>query len=347
MMTLRENFNLRTFIFGCQKISDLFNLLGTVEDDVAQTMFFSILSLSMQIKDGYFPNWDGTDSISTKLGFGNFPLYRFCYDYIRWQEFDMNTVQEAFDAHKKLRFYDEHGESAPDEDLRIIFYYYEHSEEEVLTALKNVENRLDDSEDIPIYCYSKLAYSLIVCHTILEFDYLVCKEKMISNMHQHGREIDSDILFLNRFTFEDENERQQFANFSQALRDAVEVSTHTAFDFSYKPENIHSFHSYIIKNEPKVTAGHVFISKFRLDKLVDMLFACSPSQLHDWRGVLFAVYRHSTKADFLETDRSFMEEMIVKINNKLSEGKAGMDRISLFQLGLLVENLQTFIEQLS
>ena len=347
MMTLRENFNLRSFLFACQKISDLFNLLGTVENEVAQTILFSVLSLSMQIKDGYFPNWEGTDSISAKLGFGNFPLYRFCYDYIRWQEFDINKVQEALDAHKMLRLYDKHGESTSDKDLRTFFDYHRHPEKEVLSALKNIERRLDNSEDIPIYCYSKLAYCLVACHTILGIDYSSCREKMISNMHQHGKEIDPDVLFLNLITFDDEDERRQFADFSQALRNAVEDSTHTAFDFSYKPENIHSFHSYIIKNEPKVTAGHVFISKFRLDKLVDMLFACSPSQLHDWRGVLFAVYRHSTKADFLETDRSFMEEMIVKINNKLSEGKAGMDRISLFQLGLLVENLQTFIEQLS
>ncbi len=106
--------------------------------------------------------------MSTKLGFGNFPLYRFCYDYIRWQEFDFDKVRAAFDAHKKLRLYDRHGESTHDKDLRVVFGYYEHSEKEVLTALKNVESRLDNSEDIPIYCYSKLTYSLIACHTILE-----------------------------------------------------------------------------------------------------------------------------------------------------------------------------------
>ena len=347
IMTFRQDFNLRSFLFACQKVSDVFNMLGTVEDDVARTIFFSVLTFSMQIKDGYFPNWEGTESISTKLGIGQFPLYRFCYDYIRWQEFDINKVQEALDAHKKLRLYDEHGEATPDDDLRIVFCYYEHSEEEVLTALKNVENRLDDSEDIPIYCYSKLAYCLVACYTILEFDYTACKRKMISNMHQHGKEIDSDLLFLSRFTFEDESERQQFANFSQALRDAVEVSIHTAFDFSYKPEDIHSLRAYTTKNRAKVTAGHAFIIKFALDKLVDMFFVCNPNQLHDWRGILFAVYRHSTKADFLETDRSFMEELIAQISNKLSEKKAGMDRIVLFQVDLLVKNLQMFIEQLS
>ena len=347
MMTLRDNFNLRTFLFACQKVSDIYNKLGIIEDETAQTIFFSVLSLAMQIKSGYFPNWEGSDSISIELGFGNFPLYRFCYDYIRWQEFDVNKVQEAFEAHKKLKLYDPHGESIQDKDLGAIFYYYEHSEEEVLASLKNIESRLDNSEDIPIYCYSKLAYSLVACHTILGFDYSSCKSKMVSNMQQHGKEIDSDLLFLNRFEFEDETEKREFTDFSQALRDAVGVSTHTAFDFSYKPDDIHSFYIYITRNKGKVTAGHAFISKFNLDRLFDMIFVCNPNQLHDWRGVLWAVYRNSTRADFLETDRIFMEELINKLSSRLSEGKSGMDRIVLFQIDLLVKNLQKFIEQLS
>ena len=166
-------------------------------------------------------------------------------------------------------------------------------------------------------------------------------------MQQHGKEIDSDLLFLNRFEFEDETEKREFTDFSQALRDAVGVSTHTAFDFSYKPDDIHSFYIYITRNKGKVTAGHAFISKFNLDRLFDMIFVCNPNQLHDWRGVLWAVYRNSTRADFLETDRIFMEELINKLSSRLSEGKSGMDRIVLFQIDLLVKNLQKFIEQLS
>lgn len=347
IMEIQKNHNLRSFLFACQKISDIFNLLGTVETDVAQTIFFSVISFSMLIKSGYFPNWEGTDYISTELGIGNFPLYRFCYDYIRWQEFDIDKVQEAFDAHKRLKLYDKHGELTHDKDLRDIFDYYDHSEEEVLTALKNVERRLDSSEDIPIYCYSKLAYSLVACHTILGFDYTFCKEKMASNLHQHGKEIDPEILFLRRFEFEKDDEKQQFADFIQVLRDAAEISAYTAFDFSYRPDDIQSFHSYIAKNRTQATAGHTFISKFDLDKLVDMLFACNPSQLHEWRGILFTVYRNSTKADFLETDCAFMKKMVVRISNKKFDDIAAKDRIVLFQLGLLVKDLHMFMERLS
>lgn len=347
MMKLRKNSNLRTFIFACQKISDIYNKLGTIDEETAQTIFFSVLSFSMQIKSGYFPNWEGTDSISTKLGFGNFPLYRFCYDYIRWQEFDTDKVREAFDAHKKLKLYNHEGASAHDNDLRVLFSYHLYSEKEVMTALENVESRLSNSEDIPIYSYNQLAYSLIACYTILKFDFTSCKEKMISNMQKHGKEIDLDILFLDRFGFENDPENQQFAFFLQSLRDAAEISTHKAFDFSYKPEDINSFYTYITRNEAQVTAGHTFISKFDLDKMVNMIFNCNPNQLHDWRGILFAVYRYATKADFLETDRLFMEKLISKINDTLSKNKAAIDRIVLLQINYLINNLKGFVDQLS
>lgn len=166
-------------------------------------------------------------------------------------------------------------------------------------------------------------------------------------MQQHGKEIDSEILFLNRFEFKSESEKQLFSDFSRALRDAVEVSIHTAVDFSYKPEDIHSFYVFITKNEAQVTAGHSFISKFDLDKMVDMIFACNSSQLQDWRGILLAVYRHATKADFLETDRLFMEDLIAKLNMALSKNETVTDRIVLLQISCLIRNLKMFTEQLS
>ena len=96
-----------------------------------------------------------------------------------------------------------------------------------------------------------------------------------------------------------------------------------------------------------MTAGHTFISKFDLEKLVEMLFNCTSAQLDDWRGIMFAIYRHSTKADFLEKDRFFMEELIEKINELLSEKKGTIDRIVLLQINFLIDNMKTFVKQLS
>ena len=87
-MTSLNYFNLRSFQFACQKAFDIFQKIGPANDKYVMAIFFSILVFTMNIKNGDFPDWDGTDYLSTKLGTRKFPLYRFCYDYIRWQKFD-------------------------------------------------------------------------------------------------------------------------------------------------------------------------------------------------------------------------------------------------------------------
>lgn len=346
LMTLRQNCNLRSFIFACQKIVDIFEKIDTYEDDFITTIFFSIVAFSMIIKDGSFPAWDGTDLISTKLGGASYPLYRFCYDYIRWQEFDGNKVQPTIDAHKKLRLFDRHGDTNYDCDLSVLFSYHNYYEKDVLAALKNIENRLADPENIPFYSYTKLAYYLVACHTILDFDYSLCKERMVSNLRSNEENLDIEVLFLDRFEFDNDKEKAEFADFSKTLREATNYSSNV-LGFSYSPEEIPPYYKYVVRNEEQVTSGHAFISKFDLEKFVDMIFCCNPAQLQDLRGILFAIYRHSTKGDFMESDAEFMEELISKINEVLSEKSASMDRIVLMQVKLLIGNLQRFIKQLS
>lgn len=331
LMTLRHNYNLRSFIFACQKVVDIFEKIDTHEVDFITTIFFSIVAFSMIIKDASLPAWEGTDLISTKLGIASYPLYRFCYDYIRWQEFDSNKVQPTIEAHKKLRLYDRHGDTNYDCDLSVLFSYHNHYEKDVLVALKNIEERLSNPENIPYYSYSKLAYYLVACHTILDFDYSLCKERMVSNLCNNKEDLDLEILFLDRFEFKSDSEKAEFVDFSKELREATNHSS-TVLGFFYSPEEISPYYN---KNKEQVTSGHAFISKFDLDKLLDMVFICSPAQLQDLRGILLAIYWRSTKGDFMESDAEFMKELVSKINDTLPEKSASMDRIVLMQVKYL------------
>lgn len=347
IMDLMENHNLRSFIYACQKVTDIYNRLGSVDDETAKAIFFSIVSFSMKIKSGCFPDWVGTNTLSTTLGIQGFPLYRFCYDYIRWQEFDPNMVQAALEDHQKLKLYNQNGQIPNDTDLRTVFDYYEHSDGEVSAALKNVERRLENSEDIPIYCYGRLAYSLVVCYRVLGFDYSACRDKMISNMQQHGNAIDPEILLLSHFQFEDEDDKARFVDFAEALRGAIIISTRAPFDFSYRPEDIHSFCNNISKNKVQAINGHLFISRFDLLRLTDMFFSCSPAQLHEWRLTLLSVYRNSGSRDSLEADCVFMRELSRNLSDILSDKKGSLDKIVLLQINYLIDNLQKLIDQLS
>ena len=117
--------------------------------------------------------------------------------------------------------------------------------------------------------------------------------------------------------------------------------------FTYCPEKISELYTYVAKNKGKIISSHAFISRFDLEKLLEMIFICSPSQLQSLRGAFLVIYKHATNGSFLEDDVSFMKSLVSEIESALPERSDGMDRIVLMQLKFLIDNLQHFIEQLS
>ncbi|MBD5101214.1 MAG: hypothetical protein HDT27_00660 [Subdoligranulum sp.] len=350
IMKIHNSSNLRSLLFACQKTFDIYEKLGSIDCDIARTIFFSIISFSMKIKNGYFPEWDGTNYISIDLGIRDMPLYRLCYDYIRWQKFDPRSLLPALEEDKRMKLYNKNGGVDSDEDLSILINYPLFTENEVRTSFENINARLSDPDAIPIYSYNKLAYTLVVLSEILGLDYSPCKKNMIQNLKKNGKEIDPNILFINSFEFDSEQIRkkhEEYLDFLQDLKKAVNESKENPFNFSYSPEHISSLKEELIQHETQAIEGRLFISKFDLDCLTDMLFSCNPFQLNEWRSVLNAIYRHSHKNDFLQADYVFMRKLKERITDILSTRKAEMDKIVLLQMNYLIADLQKFINQLS
>lgn len=202
------NKNLRTFIFATQKTVDIFNEMEeNYDEDFLKCIYFGIVSFSAKIKGGEFPEWQGTEYISTLLGTNWNPLFKFCYDYIRWQNIEVDKISKARDAYEKMKLYDEKADQR-DEDLQKLYSYYARTENEVKEVLKNIENRLNNPKDIGFYSYGKLAANLISVNHAIEFDYTKCKERMINNIRGKGDRISSDLLFLPMYVFEEEEKKR-------------------------------------------------------------------------------------------------------------------------------------------
>ena len=78
-----------------------------------------------------------------------------------------------------------------------------------------------------------------------------------------------------------------------------------------------------------------------------MLAICDAAQIHDSRGILFAVYRNATRNSFVAAD---VDAMMNLRNRLIAERKAGRlseDRIINLQMDYLISNLGGFIKQLS
>lgn len=345
IMILECCYNLRSLIYACQKTADIFDKSGNDDSDFEQTVFYSIIAFCLRIKNGDMPEWKDSGLVSFELGISKYPLYRFCYDYIRWQEFDQDKVSLAIESHKKIILYNRHG-AENDSDLTILFHYYNHTEDEVLKSLSNIYERLSDPESIPYYDYGRLAYYLISCNTILGYDYKRCKERMINNI-KGKRDIDLEILFLPFHEFETPDEKDQFNQFKSEIKEAINYSDQNEGIFSYKPDELESFYTKLIEEKKPYFGDHKFISKFDNNKLAEMLFKCTSSQIGVFRDIMFAVYRYATSQDFLEDDLTSMITLKDILTNRLEQIDAKHDRIALYQIRLLIINLNGFIKQLS
>ncbi len=344
IMGLRKCYNLRTFLFACQKSADIFDKTKNDDLDFNKNIFYSIIAFSMMIKNGFVPNWQGNDLVSPDLGISKYPLYRFCYNYIRWQEFSSDEVESTLSAHRKMILFDRHG-SNNDPDLNMIYYFFEHTEQEVNVALNKVETRLDDPESIPFYDYRKLAFYLVSCNTVLGYDYSNCKSKMIRNITGKSLDIDEEMLFLPISDFNNEDEKRLYRSFIEELRSALNQSTDQLF--SYSPEDLRVFHNQLIQNKESYVKNHRFLSRFDLDRIADMLYRCSPSQLQEFRSIMFSVYRHANSHDFVEEDVIALKSLRDKVSERIANFSDSTDKIALRQYRWIIENSDEFIKNLS
>ena len=338
--------NLRTFTYACQKTADIYDLL-TVDctSEQLDCIFFSIIKLSCQIKTGNFPEWTGSGQLSMDLSSQSYPLYRFCYDYIRWQTFNPEAVEKAFAEHKKFRLYDRDG-GRHDADLAVLSNYYIHPETSVVTALRSIEGRLDNAEDIPFYTYGQLAIYLVKLHTVLDFDYSECKRKMVKNIRGRVDDVDGEILFLFGDDSFSNDERAQYRQFQTEVVASLNEKTDNIYGSQYLPDQLAAYYKTIVADRSNIKYGREFISRFDVDKLVNMLTNCSAEQIHDFRGILFAVYRNAPKKSFIQADTAAMQELQSKLSDALNEGQPSQDRIVMLQIKYLIDNLKRFAEQI-
>lgn len=337
--------NLRTFIYACQKTVDILKQIDTeLKFEDKRTIFYSIILFSKHIKAGSFPKWDGTEFLSTDLGNNLFPLYYFCYEYIRWQQFDKSRVAPTLASHKKMKLYQRH---SGDDDLNVLYSYFTYSEDDVFNALRNIEKKLKNPEAIPFYEYGKLAYYFICCKIVLGWDYSDVKMQMLANIRKIGEEIDGDLLFLPFKEINDETEKLLFEEFKAAILAAIEDAKNKPLEIEYIPEKVAFYYTAICQNKYTYRNNHRFISAFNMEKVIELIFKCSAAQLHDLRGILFAVYRDSCKGQFVEQDIDFMVELKASIESGMADKTLAKDRIVQLQLSYLCDNLQQFISQLS
>lgn len=352
IMSSQRNYNLRSFMYACQKTTDIFEkifFLDSLEYYIIKSVFYGTIYLSLKIKNGKLPDIPFNSLLFKTVDLMKYPVYRFCYHFIKWQQFSIDEVQDTFSEHKRQRLYKQEN-FEEDHDLKIVFYYSIYSENAVRDAVNSIEHRLSVTNDIPLYSYDKLAYFLIKINTVLGIDYLMCQEMMIENIKNEKNMIDSNIFdwSLSSYSF-DSGEEDQFIKFSKGITSALKPTSYSysKFYFSYTLSEIEPLRKFVIDNKEQVRSDHKFLSDYEMPKLIEMILKCDSFNLNAFRNILQIVYKEANSDDFFTTDIAFMDDLKNKLEIYITQDYylLSIDKIQLYQIKGLIEDLTQLIKQ--
>ncbi len=347
LFIMNEISNLRTFIFACQKTVDIFDKMKldiTENEDFLKTIFFSIIIFSNRIKNGANTSWKRNKLFSVELASEMFPLFKFCYDYIMFQNLDLSSLENCKETLSKYRLYDAH-KSRRDNDLNKLHYWYLNSEKDVISAYESVLKRLETETDISFYEYGNIAVYIVTIKYALGIEVEQSKRLLIKNLYGRGNDINVDILFRTTIDPDDtQGALDEYEKLKSDMIDSLYSTNESLFDFDYKPENIEKFSSDIEKNTQEIFKYNSFAARLNIDNIVNMLKICSSEQIYEFRCAFHTVYKSVNIGEFLSGDKDNLSFLLSAIEDL--RDFEGYDKIQKKQIGWFIKNLIEIISKL-
>ena len=341
------NYNLRSFVFACQKTEDILEKLPDTaknDQDFVKTIFFSITIFSLHLKSGIQPEWKDSRSVSYEHGSEKYPLFRFCYDYNVYHRFSEGEISSSQELLRKIRLYDSR-KSVGDPDLQQLYAWYVLPEKEVIAVVKRITERLKEPSSFAFQEYGKIAAYLISLHYLLDCDISEAENLLVSNLEGRGSELQDSYLFpMSNRIDEDEEANKRFCQLKERMELSLNKNVPSLFDFSYKAQDIKTYYRKIIQETGAICDSGIFASGFDNIRVAEMLKTCSAEQLHDFRAIYLAVYRPINIREFLHGDYMAISDLLSRVKN-LQEYE-GYDRIQKKQIMWFVMNLEEILEKL-
>lgn len=344
IMDKKKNYNLRSFIYGCQKTIEIFkNIDFELDLDFIKNVFFSNIAFSLRKKQCDNLNWNTHGNTSEELGIFRYPLYKFSYDYFSKHHLDIEELKKCHDDYVAYKIRTEaKQELLP--YLDIIYSYYIKKETEIIDAVNFVLKKLKETDDISFEEYTKLANYLIAIKYDLELNEEIdaCKKAMISKAKKSfNREIDK-ISFYNGISLESEAAVMEFNRFKNELNNATNQSDLYLNYFNFSNGDIDDFCKYVHKNKDLFLKNRRFFSDVNNGYLVNLLKESSAKEIQDLRSALLFVYQTPDCNDCFADDIESLKEFKRSIEELRTE-KILFDKIQIKQINYLINNLDDII----
>ena len=348
IMSHCQSYNLRSFIFACQKTNDIFSSLDEKylsDENFVQAVFIGILSFVLKQKNGNSHTWGNEKYFSAVLGHEKAPLFKFCYDYIMRQITEFEDIEGDYQAYSELVLYDKN-RSNNDNDIITLQTYYVRTDSDVLDAINNIERRLEVPEDISFYQYGTIAVYAIIIKGILGCDIDTIKRRLVANLEGQGNKLELEQIFRTIIGTDcTTKQKEEYESLCKEMARSLKKGDKIIPNFDYQPEQSKDFYDYAITNEGKFHTQESFAAQFDMKRLSEMFRNSTAEQKQQIRGVFVGMYRIGNIKSFLANDRESIVQLLEFIKADRS-GDVG-DRIQQLQYDWFIKNLEEIKRKLS
>lgn len=354
IMTMLDNYNLRAFIFACQKIVDMLRIISDnkndlkIDADFFESTFLSVVAFSLRLKSDSALVWEDDVISPNALGINHYLLSKHCYNYIKNQTFDVEEFlkyQDVFVVNKEIA---KKGDKFS-VDFNVLKNFYFTTEAKLVQAVRNIANYIDDILVIPISMYGQMANYLIAIRSLIDEEQLIddCMSKMLFTAENNVISEDDIISIKNHYDITLEKGRQQddYVNFINNLVTMYESRRDDVYKNASTNEDWETIILNLRTNADKFINDGAFARKISIKGLVNYLSRCEAEQILNLRQGIDYLYRASNIGDFLSGDKPNLNLLKEGIETLL-EKEQYFDRISKFQLTWLAKDLKRIINKL-
>lgn len=344
LMSMQHTYNLRQFIFACQKTVNLFNIIDNdYRLDFLMSLFLQNIALCLQNEQ----NSSRSYSEYEKSFLGSGISYEFkstvsCFLFIRNNYLDEKYLKNEYKNYIKnsIRINN-------DNDIDVLRYYYLNSQKAVCSAIDSIELRLkSDVNDIPITFYGTLGNLLIAVSEIITYSKIQsCLDAMIENAvlyFKTNKYFDISITSGIQLTLEES--KNALSCFIDKLNYKKE-STNMFSDLVFSEDSLKKV---LYNTEPDARdycyAQGTFIKLINVEHLINCLKNASPNCIHIIRELFLHIYNLKYDLSHYKNDLDQLEELRNNISSLTNDETR--DQIEIAQLKWLDYNLSSIIDKI-
>lgn len=346
IMLFKKDHNLRSFLFACQKTSDVFKYLTgfSYQEEFKKAVFYGIVAFSMSWKQNNLIPWKGDEFLSVDLGIANYPLFKFCYDYIKFQKIDCEKIPLAQKAFENLHRYDVM-KSRNDPDIMTINLWFIKSENQVLDAIRSIEERLKNPDDISYYEYGNLIVNLLNMKDTLGISIDKIKEKIIENLKGKANVLNQDQLFHMTIDPDKKELYSEYKVIKDQMVAAMNKCEDELFGWGYRPENAAEMYQYFLKHRDTLSYEGRFILGLNPEKFARMFLAANAEQMLDLRGIILAIYPYDSISVPSDGECAILSLIVEQL--KADHNGAGLDKIQDMHYHYFLKHLKNILSRKS